>query len=120
MAGVGRRSPWVAVVGGDRLAGGRRLAGAARGVTIRCWSAARDGATPRWPKTEALASWAEMLRDTIAAHAGLHEAIAVDRPGRAGPDPRRGAGARGPGRARLADGSVAARSPSRSPTRSPT
>jgi len=28
-------------------------------------------------KSEALASWAEMLRDTIAAHAGLREAIAL-------------------------------------------
>lgn len=28
-------------------------------------------------RTEALASWAEMLRDTIAAHAGLHQAIAA-------------------------------------------
>jgi tight adherence protein B len=28
-------------------------------------------------KAEALASWAEMLRDTIASHAGLREAIAV-------------------------------------------
>ena len=28
-------------------------------------------------RTEALASWAEMLRDTIAAHAGLHQAIAT-------------------------------------------
>ena len=28
-------------------------------------------------RSEALAAWAEMLRDTIAAHAGLHEAIAV-------------------------------------------
>jgi len=28
-------------------------------------------------RTEALASWAEMLRDTIASHAGLHQAIAV-------------------------------------------
>lgn len=28
-------------------------------------------------RTEALASWAEMLRDTIAAHAGLREAIAT-------------------------------------------
>ena len=28
-------------------------------------------------RTEALASWAEMLRDTIASHAGLHQAIAT-------------------------------------------
>lgn len=28
-------------------------------------------------KTEALASWAEMLRDTIAAHAGLNQAVAA-------------------------------------------
>ena len=28
-------------------------------------------------RSEAVASWAEMLRDTIAAHAGLQEAIAV-------------------------------------------
>lgn len=28
-------------------------------------------------RTEALASWAEMLRDTISAHAGLHQAVAV-------------------------------------------
>lgn len=28
-------------------------------------------------RTEALASWAEMLRDTIAAHAGMHQAIAA-------------------------------------------
>lgn len=34
----------------------------------------RDEATAR---SDALASWAEMLRDTIASHAGLNEAIAV-------------------------------------------
>lgn len=28
-------------------------------------------------RTEALATWAEMLRDTIASHAGLHQAIAT-------------------------------------------
>lgn len=28
-------------------------------------------------RTEALASWAEMLRDTISAHAGLHQAVAA-------------------------------------------
>jgi hypothetical protein len=31
-------------------------------------------------RTEALASWAEMLRDTIVSHAGLHEAINVSAP----------------------------------------
>ena len=31
-------------------------------------------------RTEALASWAEMLRDTIASHAGLHQAIATTAP----------------------------------------
>lgn len=35
---------------------------------------ARDAALA---KTEALAAWAEMLRDTIAAHAGLNQAVAA-------------------------------------------
>jgi Flp pilus assembly protein TadB len=39
--------------------------------------AARRARTAALAKTEALASWAEMLRDTIAAHAGLNQAVAA-------------------------------------------
>ena len=78
--GGGRRSCVGAAVGrlgGDGLAG-RRCAGrrGRRGGA----DAGRDPAAPRDrlnARSEALAVWAEMLRDTIAAHAGLREAIAV-------------------------------------------
>ncbi len=52
------------------------IAGAAAGVApmLAGVSRHRDELTAR---SEALASWAEMLRDTIASHAGLQEAIAV-------------------------------------------
>ena len=38
---------------------------------------ARDARAKELAKTEALASWAEMLRDVIASHAGLQEAVAI-------------------------------------------
>lgn len=52
------------------------LAAAAAGIapTLMGVRRRREVATAR---AEALASWAEMLRDTIASHAGLSEAIAV-------------------------------------------
>jgi Flp pilus assembly protein TadB len=55
------------------------LAGAAAAVTPMLVGAkrAREAVNER---SEALASWAEMLRDTIGSHAGLREAIALSAP----------------------------------------
>ena len=53
------------------------LAGAAAGVAPMLVGHAVDSARRLKARSEALASWAEMLRDTIASHAGLREAIAV-------------------------------------------
>ena len=64
----------------------------------------RDRLTRR---SEAVAAWAEMLRDTIASHAGSQEAIAVTARVAPAPIRDRGAGARRPGRARVTDGRVA-------------
>lgn len=52
------------------------LAGAAAGVAPMLMGTRRQREALK-ARSEALASWAEMLRDTIAAHAGLREAIAV-------------------------------------------
>lgn len=87
---VRRPIPW------DQLwwRGGLVVAAAAAGWALTGWPAAgvlAGGAAAVAPllsgtrrrrdelnaKSEALASWAEMLRDTITAHAGLREAIAL-------------------------------------------
>jgi tight adherence protein B len=46
-------------------------------VTVPMLLEARRSREAALAKTEALASWAEMLRDTISAHAGLNQAIAA-------------------------------------------
>ncbi|MCU1395313.1 MAG: putative integral rane protein [Ilumatobacteraceae bacterium] len=61
-------------VTGWPAAGG--LAGAATGIAPML-SGSRRRRRELEERTESLASWAEMLRDTISAHAGLREAIAV-------------------------------------------
>ena len=77
--GGGRRSWLGAAVAGWVVTGWPAagvLAGAAAGVAPMLVGTRRrrDRLNAR---SEALAAWAEMLRDTIAAHAGLREAIAV-------------------------------------------
>ena len=46
-------------------------------VTVPMLLGARRSREVALAKTEALASWAEMLRDTISAHAGLNQAVAA-------------------------------------------
>jgi hypothetical protein len=52
------------------------LVGAAAGV-VPMLAGTRRRRQEQMARSEALAAWAEMLRDTIGAHAGLREAIAV-------------------------------------------
>ena len=94
--GVTQRSTVRRPISWDQLwwRGGLVVAAAAAGWTLTGWLAAgvlAGGAAAVAPllsgtrrrrdelnaKSEALASWAEMLRDTITAHAGLREAIAL-------------------------------------------
>ena len=94
--GVTQRSTVRRPISWDQLwwRGGLVLAAAAAGWALTGWPAAgvlAGGAAAVAPllsgtrrrrdelnaKSEALASWAEMLRDTITAHAGLREAIAL-------------------------------------------
>lgn len=63
--------------------------GAAVVVMVPALVSARRGRQAELVKIEALASWAEMLRDTMTAHAGLNQAIAVT--ARVAPAPIRGA-----------------------------
>ena len=51
--------------------------GAAVAMTVPMLIAAREARAAALAKTAALASWAEMLRDTMSGHAGLNQAIAV-------------------------------------------
>jgi Flp pilus assembly protein TadB len=51
--------------------------GAAVAMTVPMLIAARRARAAALAKTAALASWAEMLRDTMSGHAGLNQAIAV-------------------------------------------
>lgn len=60
---------------------------AAMAVVVPTLFAARRSRDDALERIEALASWAEMLRDTIAAHAGLNQAIAVT--ARVAPEPIR-------------------------------
>lgn len=53
------------------------LIGAGVAVMVPLMLAARRSRDAALAKTDALASWAEMLRDTIAAHAGLNQAVAA-------------------------------------------
>jgi tight adherence protein B len=94
--GVTQRSTVRRPISWDQLwwRGGLVVAAAAAGWALTGWPAAgvlAGGAAAVAPllsgtrrrrdelnaKSEALASWAEMLRDTITAHAGLREAIAL-------------------------------------------
>jgi len=94
--GVTQRSTVCRPISWDQLwwRGGLVVAAAAAGWALTGWPAAgvlAGGAAAVAPmlsgtrrrrdelnaKSEALASWAEMLRDTITAHAGLREAIAL-------------------------------------------
>lgn len=94
--GVTRRSTVRRPISWDQLwwRGGLVVAAAIAGWALTGWPAAgvlAGGAAAVAPllsgtrrrrdelnaKSEALASWAEMLRDTITAHAGLREAIAL-------------------------------------------
>jgi Flp pilus assembly protein TadB len=94
--GVTERSTLRRPISWDQLwwRGGLVVAAAAAGWALTGWPAAgvlAGGAAAVAPllsgtrrrrdelnaKSEALASWAEMLRDTITAHAGLREAIAL-------------------------------------------
>lgn len=94
--GVTQRSTVRRPISWDQLwwRGGLVVAAAAAGWALTGWPAAgvlAGGAAAIAPllsgtrrrrdelnaKSEALASWAEMLRDTITAHAGLREAIAL-------------------------------------------
>lgn len=94
--GITQRSTARRSISWDQLwwRGGLVVAAAAAGWTVTGWPAAgvlAGGAAAVAPllsgtrrrrdelnaKSEALASWAEMLRDTITAHAGLREAIAL-------------------------------------------
>ena len=94
--GVTQRSTVRRPISWDQLwwRGGLFVAAAAAGWALTGWPAAgvlAGGAAAVAPllsgtrrrrdelnaKSEALASWAEMLRDTITAHAGLREAIAL-------------------------------------------
>jgi Flp pilus assembly protein TadB len=94
--GVRQRSTVRRPISWDQLwwRGGLVVAAAAAGWALTGWPAAgvlAGGAAAVAPllsgtrrrrdelnaKSEALASWAEMLRDTITAHAGLREAIAL-------------------------------------------
>ncbi len=96
LRGVTQRSAVRRQISWDQLLwrGGLVVAAAAAGWALTGWPAAgvlAGGAAAVAPllsgtrrrrdelnaKSEALASWAEMLRDTIAAHAGLREAIAL-------------------------------------------
>jgi len=52
------------------------IVGAAAGVIPQLFGSGRRRKEPT-QRTEALASWAEMLRDSISSHAGLREAISV-------------------------------------------
>jgi tight adherence protein B len=67
---------WVAIwlVTGWPMAG---LIGAGLVVMVPLLAAARRERAAAVEKTDALAAWAEMLRDTIAAHAGLNQAVAA-------------------------------------------
>ncbi len=51
------------------------ILGAAIGFTVPLLADARAAKAEHEAKIEALASWAEMLRDTMASHAGLRQAI---------------------------------------------
>jgi len=51
--------------------------GGAVAMTIPMLVSAREARAAALAKTAALASWAEMLRDTMSGHAGLNQAIAV-------------------------------------------
>lgn len=51
--------------------------GAAVAMTVPMLMSAREARAAAMAKTAALASWAEMLRDTMSGHAGLNQAIAV-------------------------------------------
>jgi Flp pilus assembly protein TadB len=53
------------------------LVGAGVVATVPMLIEARQAKNAALAKTEALATWAEMLRDTIAAHAGLNNAVAA-------------------------------------------
>ena len=94
--GITQRSTVRRSISWDQLwwRGGLVVAAAAAGWALTGWPAAgvlAGGAAAVAPllsgtrrrrdelnaKSEALASWAEMLRDTITAHAGLREAIAL-------------------------------------------
>jgi tight adherence protein B len=62
--------------GGDPVAG-RRRAGRARGGAGAAAARRQAGPAGAIDKTEAIASWAESVRDTMAAAAGLEEALAA-------------------------------------------
>jgi Flp pilus assembly protein TadB len=51
--------------------------GAAVAMTLPMLVSAREARAAALEKTAALATWAEMLRDTMSGHAGLNQAIAV-------------------------------------------
>lgn len=63
------------------------VSAAAMVVVVPTLLAARRSRDVALERIDALASWAEMLRDTIAAHAGLNQAIAVT--ARVAPEPIR-------------------------------
>jgi Flp pilus assembly protein TadB len=62
------------VVTGWPMAG---VIGGAVAMTVPMLVSAREARAGAVAKTAALASWAEMLRDTMSGHAGLNQAIAV-------------------------------------------
>jgi Flp pilus assembly protein TadB len=62
------------VVTGWPMAG---VIGGAVAMTVPMLVSAREARATALAKTAALASWAEMLRDTMSGHAGLNQAIAV-------------------------------------------
>ncbi|MFV0259847.1 MAG: pilus assembly protein TadB [Acidimicrobiales bacterium] len=74
-AGVGA----VAALGGWAVTGWPAVAALIAGtaVVLPELVAAERARSRALARTEALASWAEMLRDTIASHAGLREAVVV-------------------------------------------
>lgn len=76
LRGGGALLAWFAVwwATGWPMAG---LIGAGVVLTVPMLVAARRQRVKAIERTDALAGWAEMLRDTIAAHAGLNQAIAA-------------------------------------------